>query len=104
MSPSANTISRWIGALGLALALAACGKSGTTTGNSVAMKDLEVVDGTTTDAMTDLDGVRTEGTAMAPMQGGNSVAASPLTTQAANGTGGKVPEAKADGAEVVSDQ
>jgi hypothetical protein len=45
--------------------LAGCGGSGQQGGNSVQMKDLEVVDGTTTDAMTDLDGVQSEGTAVA---------------------------------------
>ena len=39
--------------------LGACGKKDEGT-NTVQMKDLEVVDGTTTDAMTDLDGVQSE--------------------------------------------
>ena len=39
--------------------LGACGKKDEST-NTVQMKDLEVVDGTTTDAMTDLDGVQSE--------------------------------------------
>ncbi|MDX3901042.1 MAG: hypothetical protein QHC40_11135 [Sphingobium sp.] len=42
--------------------LAGCG-GGDKSGNSVQMKDMEVVDGTATDAMTDLDGVQSEGTA-----------------------------------------
>ncbi len=42
--------------------LAGCG-DGDKSGNSVQMKDMEVVDGTATDAMTDLDGVQSEGTA-----------------------------------------
>jgi hypothetical protein len=46
------------------LPLAACG-GGDKGGNSVQMKDMEVVDGTATDAMTDLDGVQSEGTAVA---------------------------------------
>ncbi len=45
--------------------LAGCGGNGQEGGNSVQMKDLEVVDGTATDAMTDLDGVQSEGTAVA---------------------------------------
>lgn len=46
------------------LPLAACG--GKDEGSTkVQMKDMEVVDGTATDAMTDLDGVQSEGTAVA---------------------------------------
>src|SRR3546814_13877960 len=36
---------------------------------AVAMRDMEVVDGTATDAMTDLDGVQTEGIALPPAPG-----------------------------------
>jgi ABC-type uncharacterized transport system auxiliary subunit len=65
--------------------LGACGKDDKTS-NTVQMKDLEVVDGTTTDAMTDLDGVQSE----APS------AASQSEPTAANATRGE--------AEVLSDQ
>lgn len=47
-----------------ALALGAC-QSEDTGNTTIQMKDLEVVDGTATDAMTDLDGVQTEGAAVA---------------------------------------
>ncbi len=45
--------------LGGCTMLAACGGDDKSS-NTVQMKDLEVVDGTTTDAMTDLDGVQSE--------------------------------------------
>jgi hypothetical protein len=79
-------------------ALAGCGK-GEKTGNTVQMKDLEVVDGTTTDAMTDLDGVQSEApsTAMTSTGGNNSTAAAtPAAEPAANATPGET--------EVLSDQ
>ena len=78
-------------------ALAACGKDEKTS-NTVQMKDLEVVDGTTTDAMTDLDGVQSEMPAAAlPSAGGNnSTAAAPQPEPAANAAQGE--------AEILSDQ
>jgi ABC-type uncharacterized transport system auxiliary subunit len=48
----------------LAASLAACSQKDEG-GNKVQMKDMEVVDGTATDAMTDLDGVQSEGTTVA---------------------------------------
>ena len=51
-------------AFAMLFALAACG-SADKGGNKVEMKDMEVVDGTATDAMTDLDGVQSEGAAVA---------------------------------------
>ena len=43
------------------LALSACGsKDAQSGGNSVTMRNMDVVDGTTSDAMTDLDGTRAE--------------------------------------------
>lgn len=50
--------------IALLLPLAACGGSDKSS-NSVQMKDMELVDGTATDAMTDLDGVQSEGTPLA---------------------------------------
>ena len=79
-------------------ALAACGKDDKAS-NTVQMKDLEVVDGTTTDAMTDLDGVQSEAqsAAMPSAGGNNSAAAAPEVSPApANGAQGE--------AEVLSDQ
>lgn len=76
------------------VSLTACGKKddGAT---KVQMKDMEVVDGTATDAMTDLDGVQSEGGA-----------ATPLANAAGNeATPAKPPEKAASAeAEVVSDQ
>ncbi|QGP79971.1 hypothetical protein [Sphingobium sp. CAP-1] len=85
------------------LPLAACGKKdeGTT---KVQMKDMEVVDGTATDAMTDLDGVQSEGTAVA-LSTGNATAASNSSTPArpaADKPAGDKPAG--DDAEVVADQ
>src|SRR3546814_16207391 len=50
--------------------LSACGdgKDGNNE-QAVAMRDMEVVDGTATDAMTDLDGVQPEGIALPPAPG-----------------------------------
>lgn len=80
-----------------AVFLVACDSKDSAPTNMVSMKDLEVVDGTTSDAMTDLDGVQTEGTALAPVSsgGGNGTlsAAAP-----ANET------APAENTQVLSDQ
>lgn len=68
-------------------------------GNAVSLKDLEVVDGTTSDAMTDLDGVKSEGTATAPVAINASTAAPASRPAAAEGDNSTAaPE------EVVSDQ
>lgn len=84
------------------LPLTACDKKdeGAT---KVQMKDMEVVDGTATDAMTDLDGVQSEGTAVA-LPAGN--AASPNSSAPANAAADKPTAEKAEGAdaEVLSDQ
>ncbi|PZU68378.1 MAG: hypothetical protein DI540_08680 [Sphingobium sp.] len=77
--------------------LAGCGGGGGKSGNTVQMKDMEVVDGTATDAMTDLDGVQSEGTSLAlPENRTKPKAAAPV--KADNGT------APANDEEVVSDQ
>ena len=85
------------------LGTSACGKK-EQGGNTVQMKDLEVVDGTTTDAMTDLDGVQSEVPApavpgMSAAENGAAAASAPAnkTAPAANAT------AQGD-TEVVSDQ
>ncbi len=79
-------------------ALGACGKDDKTT-NMVQMKDLEVVDGTTTDAMTDLDGVQSEAPSAAlPSAGGNNSAAAAARPEPA------AADAEQGEAEVLSDQ
>lgn len=80
--------------LALCALLAACG-GGDKGGNAVQMKDMEVVDGTATDAMTDLDGVQSEGAAVALP---TANAAAPAADNEAKA------EAPAQDAEVVADQ
>ena len=43
------------------LLLAGCGDNKEATGNAVQMRDMEVVDGTVNDSMTDLDAVKSDG-------------------------------------------
>ena len=94
--------------LALGLALAGCGgkeKGGNSTG--LAMKDLEMADGTVSDSMTDLDGVQSEGTAMAPVaNAAPPAAAAPAETDnTASPTGDKPSSGSSDSdSEVVSDQ
>lgn len=79
--------------------LAACGSGTKEAQSNVSMKDLEVVDGTASDAMTDLDGVRSEGTPMTPTGESNSAIAA--TRTAANNA--STPADPAD-TEVIADQ
>ncbi|WP_419723018.1 hypothetical protein [Sphingobium aquiterrae] len=90
---------RLVAPLAAVAMLAACGGGGGTQGNSVALKDLEKADGTTTDAMTDLDGVRAEGTALA--ETGNATAAKPAGGAAGNEA---APKAADNSAEVLTEQ
>lgn len=76
--------------------LASCGKQDEAS-TKVQMKDMEVVDGTATDAMTDLDGVQGEG-ASAAMPGGNAASNSAAPAAPAQ------EKTAAQEAEVVSDQ
>ncbi|MFD1106766.1 hypothetical protein [Sphingobium olei] len=76
--------------------LASCGKQDEAS-TKVQMKDMEVVDGTATDAMTDLDGVQGEGAAAA-MPGANAASNSSAPAASAQ------EKAPAQEAEVVSDQ
>jgi len=78
------------------IALTGCGDKDQG-GNKVQMKDMEVVDGTATDAMTDLDGVQSEGTAIA-LPSGNAADNSGVPARAAP------DKAPAEEAEVLSDQ
>lgn len=68
MRPDAKTVVKRLVSAGLILtgcvALAGCG-SKKESSTAVPMNNLEVADGTATDAMTDLDGVQSEGIAMA---------------------------------------
>jgi hypothetical protein len=76
------------------VSLTACGKKddGAT---KVQMKDMEVVDGTATDAMTDLDGVQSEAGAAAPAANASDNQTVPAPSRA------KAPPAEA---EILSDQ
>ena len=89
-------VNAWIVCTAALLSLTACG-GGDKSGSNVQMKDMEVMDGTATDAMTDLDGVQSEGTAIAAPgnDGGANQSASASDTPAA---------APAEDAEVVADQ
>ncbi|MEJ7933354.1 hypothetical protein WG907_03675 [Sphingobium sp. AN558] len=79
--------------------VAGCGSKDKAGGN-IQMKDMEVVDGTATDAMTDLDGVQGEGTAIAP-----SAANASNAGEAAPAPQDAKPKAAAAGdAEILSDQ
>lgn len=86
------------------LGASACGKK-EQGGNMVQMKDLEVVDGTTTDAMTDLDGVQSEAPAPAVpgMSAGGNVAGAAASSPA-NRTEPAGNAAAQGDTEVVSDQ
>ncbi|MGK2908510.1 MAG: hypothetical protein ACSLE1_01700 [Sphingobium sp.] len=64
----------------LALGLSACGSKDNGSTNTVAMKNLEVVDGTASDAMTDLDGVKSEGTSTVVTNSSNASAPAPTET------------------------
>ncbi|KKW94133.1 hypothetical protein [Sphingobium chungbukense] len=79
------------------IALGACGgKEKNST--AVPMNHMEVVDGTATDAMTDLDGVQSEGTALAlpANRSDNASAPAPAKNESA--------EKSAPDTEVLSDQ
>lgn len=78
------------------LSLAACGDKADG-GNKIQMKDMEVVDGTATDAMTDLDGVQSEGETIT-MPNGNDVGNNSATNAPV------AEKAPAEDAEVLSDQ
>jgi hypothetical protein len=83
------------------LPLAACGGSKDKAEKTVQMKDMEVVDGTATDAMTDLDGVQSEG-AQSAMPAAN--ASDNAAVPAATGKTDKSAKATGGDAEVVADQ
>lgn len=71
------------------LPLGGCGQKKTAASNAVEMRDMEVVDGTTNDSMTDLDAVRANGVGTGS---GNSAA----PTAAAKTPGAEKPAADAE--------
>lgn len=81
------------------IALAGCG-SKKESSTAVPMNNLEVADGTATDAMTDLDGVQSEGTALALPANRSDNAATPPAAAAKNESAAK----PAADTEVLSDQ
>lgn len=74
-------------------ALSACGGADKTE-TKVEMKDMEVVDGTTSDAMTDLDGVQSEGTTVAPT--GNATTSAAASAKPATDPAGEDTEVLSD--------
>lgn len=86
--------------IAMLLALAACGGADKA-GEKVQMKDMEVVDGTATDAMTDLDGVQSEGTAVALP--GNDAAGN-ASAPAKPGAKPSADKAASEDSEVLADQ
>lgn len=97
MNPDAKTIFAALSLAGCALLGGCGGKEKSST--AVPMNNMEVVDGTATDAMTDLDGVQSEGVTAALPANRSDNAASPAP--AANE---EQPEKPAADTEVVSDQ
>lgn len=63
-----------------AVLLTGCGQNKTAATNSVEMRDMEVVDGTVNDAMTDLDAASTSGTGVGNNAGTASSAGKKATT------------------------
>lgn len=89
-------------AASLALALSGCGgKKDTANMSEVQMKDLETADGTINDAMTDLDGVQTEGTALVEASNASGNAAAKAPASAGNDS---APAKEGGNSEVVADQ
>lgn len=86
----------------LSLLLAACGSDQADgNGADVEMMGLEKADGTINDAMTDLDGVQVEGTAMVETGNGNTASAGAIPAAAASNES-EAPSAAEE--EVVADQ
>ncbi|AMK22050.1 hypothetical protein VVT58_10520 [Sphingobium sp. SJ10-10] len=97
MRPDAKTMVKTLILTGC-IALAGCG-SKKESSTAVPMNNLEVVDGTATDAMTDLDGVQSEGTAMAVPANRSDNAAAPAPAPK-----NESAEKPAADTEVLSDQ
>lgn len=89
-------------AAGLAISLSGCGeKKDSANMSEVQMKDLDAADGTINDAMTDLDGVQTEGTAL--VEAGNA-SGNASAAKAPSSTGNDSEPTKEGNSEVVADQ
>lgn len=67
------------------LLLTACGGDKKAVGNTVQMRDMEVVDGTVNDSMTDLDAVKSDGVGV--VENAGSVTRAQSTARAENGSG-----------------
>lgn len=78
------------------MSLSACSGGDKDEEKTVAMRDMEVVDGTASDAMTDLDGVQAQGIALPPAPGATPP---PAAASASNSTADTE-----DSSEAVSDQ
>lgn len=88
-------------ALSLVLLAGGCGGGqGAGNGTDIQMSDLEKVDGTINDAMTDLDGVQSEGTALTDTGANVAAASKPAGNKAQNAT----EPSTEDDTEVVADQ
>tara|TARA_R110000782_G_scaffold78276_8_gene155416 strand:+ start:72146 stop:72463 length:318 start_codon:yes stop_codon:yes gene_type:complete len=92
-------------ALALPLVLGACGsKDAADNGSAVQMKGLDAVDGTINDAMTDLDGVQAEGTAMAQAADNGAAAGNASAPAKAPKDDAAADAAAEQDSEVVADQ
>ena len=88
----------------LSALLAGCGGGGDTgNGTAVQMTDLDKADGTINDAMTDLDGVRVEGTAVADASSTNGATGNTASPAAPSNTSSKEEPATGE-SEVVAQQ
>jgi hypothetical protein len=67
------------------IALTGCGGNDVADGNTVEMRDMEVLEGTVNDSMTDLDAVRPDGVGSVSNAGSVSRAQSSQRTQEDNG-------------------
>ncbi len=86
-----TVVAQGLVALAAMMLLAGCGSDKKAAGSAVEMRDMDVVDGTANDAMTDLDAVRSDGVGVGSNSG----------NEAAPATKGKA--AKADTAKTESE-
>lgn len=93
--------------LAASLTLAGCGEKKAEQSATTQLKDLEITDGTVNDAMTDLDGVKSEGTALADTGSTNTAtnAIAPAATASADASTDASTDRGVDAkAEVVAEQ